>query len=569
LRGTGFRHAGVTMTDLRKKLLILGTVACVFGAVQTASAAVQPAGTGEPLYTNSTQNTQWFEWPATSGADAYKVRYSFYENNALVADPIYDSPNGASNQWANWSGVKNLQHGGQYGICAQGAYSLQDDPLFVPDGPNSCSMGTMLGRRAYTTIDRSKPNASIAVAGGAAATNDAKIAVQVGFSDDIAGPFPANFMCFQYGGTSNICDSNAGFTYGYNSACSVPAGGGKATTFTCTADFGSGANPAPDGPVWACVVAADAAIPDNPNGPNQSASAEKANLSAAQCDSVLLDRIAPKLAIDGASTAKVGDLVSFGAQASDAASGVAGSYDWSFGDGTGGASGESVNHTFTQAGTYEVRVKTADGAGNQGSATKVITVSAPASGGGGGATGGGGSTGGGSTGGSNGGSSGGTNGGSTGGSGGSSDADDPSGDDDSQDAADLEVDAPRKVKAKAKALRLALTAGSAGKASFALVRSGRVIARGAKTVAEGTSAYKLKLPRKAKAGRYALKVTFKPAGGQATRQTLKVQLTGKAKAHGATAGLHAPRVSGAGAPSGLPNGVFHGVRKRSFVVHAE
>ncbi len=75
------------MTNLRKKLLILGTVACVLGTVQTAAAAVQPAGTGEPLYTNSAQNTQWFEWPATSGIGGYKVQYSYYENNTLVADP--------------------------------------------------------------------------------------------------------------------------------------------------------------------------------------------------------------------------------------------------------------------------------------------------------------------------------------------------------------------------------------------------------------------------------------------------------------------------------------------------
>jgi len=110
----------------------------------------------------------------------------------------------------------------------------------------------------------------------------------------VAGPFPANFMCFQFGGTTSICDSNAGFVYGYNSACSVPASGGKSTTFTCTADFGSGSSPAPDGPIWACVVAADASIPDNPNGPNQSQSAEKANLSDAKCDGVVLDRTAPQ-----------------------------------------------------------------------------------------------------------------------------------------------------------------------------------------------------------------------------------------------------------------------------------
>jgi plastocyanin len=530
------------MTNLRTKLLILGTVACVLGTVQTAAAAVQPAGTGEPLYTNSAQNSQWFEWPATTGIGGYKVQYSYYENNTLVADPtVNPSPNGASNVWANWSGVKTLQHGGQYGVCAQGSYTFPNDSMWISDGPNSCSMGTMLGRRAYTTIDRSKPSTSVALAGGAAATKDAKVAIQVNFADDVAGPFPANFMCFQFGGTSNICDSNAGFIYGYTSACSVPGGGGKSTTFTCTADFGSGEKPAPDGPVWACVIAADAAIPDNPSGPNQSQSAEKANLSDAKCDGVLLDRKAPSVSIDGATSAKVGDLVAFGAQASDATSGVAGSFDWSFGDNTAGATGGSVNHTFTAPGTYEVRVNTTDAAGNQGSATKTVTVSARTTTGG---STGGGSAGGGST----------AGGGSPPG-GGSTSA--------------VQVSAPRKLKARAKSLPVTLTTDTAGKASFALVRSGRVVARGSKAIGAGTASYKLKLPRKAKAGKYVLKVTFTPTGGKASTKTIKVQLAGKAKAAKAsTSAGHRARVSAAGAPSGLPNGVFHGPRKRGFVPRA-
>ena len=108
----------------------------------------------------------------------------------------------------------------------------------------------------------------------------------------------------------------------------------------------------------------------------------------------------------------------------------------------------------------------------------------------------------------------------------------------------------------------------AGKASFALVRSGRVIARGSKAVAEGTSSYKLKLPRKAKAGRYTLKVSFK-AAGEAITKSLKVQLTGrKAGAAKASAAGHAARVSPAGAPVALPDGKFHGERTRSFAPRA-
>ena len=175
----------------RTAILLLGAAACAAAIATPASAQVQPAGTGEPAYTNSAQNTQWFEWPASSGIGSYRVRWDYYENNALVANPTQNpAPNGATNVWANWSGVRTLQHGGQYGICAQGQYTFPNDSLWISDGPNSCSMGTQLGRRAHTTIDRSKPTAAIQLAGGATFVKDTKIPLRVDFADDVAGPVP-------------------------------------------------------------------------------------------------------------------------------------------------------------------------------------------------------------------------------------------------------------------------------------------------------------------------------------------------------------------------------------------
>ena len=73
-------------------------------------------------------------------------------------------------------------------------------------------MGTMLGRRAYTTIDRSKPTAACTLAADAAFVKDTKIPLRIDFADDVAGPFPANFLCFQVGGgPENLCDKNAGY----------------------------------------------------------------------------------------------------------------------------------------------------------------------------------------------------------------------------------------------------------------------------------------------------------------------------------------------------------------------
>jgi PKD repeat protein len=519
----------------RIAIVCLGAVLC---AAAPASAQVQPAGTGEPLYTNSAQNTQFFEKSATSGVDAYRIRYDYYENNVLKASPILATPTGPSSTWANWSGVANLQHGGQYGVCAQGQYRFPNDSLWISDGPNSCSMGTMLGRRAYTTIDRSKPTATVVLAQGAAYTRDAKVALKIDFADDVAGPFPANFLCFQTGGDGQkLCDAGAGAIYGYNANCSVPGGAGKVTAFTCTADYGQVA----DGNLWACVIAADAAIPDNPNSPDQRAGAEKANLSAPSCDGVVVDRTAPTASIGVASASvRVGDLVAFTASAADATSGLAGTPTWSWGDNSAGGAGDTASHTYTQPGTYEVTLTVTDAAGNTGTAKKVVTVAA-ASGGGSGTT-----TPGGGAGGTGGGTPGGGAGGGAPGGGGTTT---PGGDVEGDEAPSLELSAPRSVRARARSIPVELTASDGGRVQLALVSGKRVLAKATVRLdADGTADYKLKLPKGIKAGRYTLKATF-----GALTATRTVTLTGKASARRASASAIGEPTLGHG-PVALPDG---------------
>jgi plastocyanin len=506
-------------------ILCLAAALCVAAVADPASAQVQPAGTGEPAFTRSAQNTQWFEWPASSGADAYRVRFDYYENNTLKASPLVNQPTAnAGSAWANWSGVATLQHGAQYGICAQGQYSFPNDALFFSDGPNSCSTGTMLGRRTYTTIDRSKPTAALQVAAGAAFVKDAKVPLRVDFSDDVAGPFPANFVCFQVGGDAqSLCDGSAGKIYAHNTSCSIPGSTGKSTTFSCTADYGA----IPDGKVWACVIAADASIPDNPNGSDQSATADKANLSDPSCDGVVLDRTPPTVSIGaGSASVKVGDLVSFQASAADAVSGLAGAGQWTWGDNTGGGSGDAVTHTYTAPGTYEVALTVIDAAGNAATAKKAITVSA-------------------------------------------ADATPPPSDDDTTAPRDdakspsLALRAPRKAGAGAKAIRVKLRANDAGRVQLSLARGGRVIARAAVRLAkDGTADYRLKLPRRTKAGRYTLKATYRPAGDRAITAKWKITLTRKRAARRATASA-GPRVAVGRGPRALPDGRFHGDRPAS------
>jgi hypothetical protein len=274
-----------SMGSVNKRLLnplsILIVCAAALATAGPAAADVVPEGTGEPAFTNSTQNTQWFRTTVPSGADAYRLRVSYYANNVLVTQQTVNSVSSGV-FWANWFGVATLQHGGQYGICVQGEMSFPDDPLYFPDGPNSCSAGTMLGKRTYTTIDRSKPAVAVTAASGAASTKDSSIPVSIAFSDDVAGPYASTWTCVTAG--SDPCGQ-----FDYSAACSVPGAPGKNTTLACTAD----ASQLPDGPVTVCARSADASVPDNPASATQTGTAAQANLSDAQCDTITLDRSVP------------------------------------------------------------------------------------------------------------------------------------------------------------------------------------------------------------------------------------------------------------------------------------
>lgn len=83
-------------------------------------------------------------------------------------------------------------------------------------------------------------------------------------------------------------------------------------------------------------------------------------------------------------TGKAGTAVAMSAAATDRMSGASVHFD--FGDGSR-ADGASVSHIYAAPGTFAVKVIATDGAGNQSSLSKAITVAAPATTGGGGSSG--------------------------------------------------------------------------------------------------------------------------------------------------------------------------------------
>ena len=504
--------------------LVIGTFAAI---AAPASAAVQPAGTGEPAFTRSTQNTQWFEWSAPGGIDDYRVTYSYYRDDVLVTTVTQNNAQLTSGGWADWAGIATLEEGRKYAICAQGAYSFPNDSLYFSDGPNSCSMGVALQRRAYTIIDRTAPSISVSLAGGAATTKSATVGLHIDFQDANAGPFPANFICVKAG-----ADPATGCTLSYAPACSVAANSSKNTTFDCQVD----ASALPDGPIGVCVKSADGAIPDVPGNSNQSGSATSANISAQQCDTIVLDRAAPSVTA-GASkvSALTGEAIDFTAQANDAASGVSGAATWKWADGTTDGAGNSASHSFAQAGTYVVQARVADAAGNVGVGEITVTVSAPPAN-------------------------------PAPADPGTSDPEptnpgptdpgtsDPSPSDpvspsptpnpsqpSAADKLTLLVTKKFVLKKKRRPLAVDLTTRRSGRLLLRLVRRGQVVARLQTSVRSGLSAKRLRLPRKLRAGTYALEYSFLPANAaDPITGRKKVKFVKGSCATGGRPGCHRP-----------------------------
>jgi plastocyanin len=539
-----------------KRVLLYAALA-TFLLSAPAGAVVYVEGTGEPAFTNTSTNTQWVRWQGSPSYDQYRLEFDMYAASQLVKTELTANvaPNGSGVTWINWAGVSALQEGATYTICGYGRYWIGGIPS---RDTGSCFDADQTNRRASTTIDRTAPSIAVKIDGGAPYSRTAKLNYNIDYSDNLAFPFPANFICRDVGADPATACVSA--VHAYNEACSVPLGGMKKVTyFNCDEDLAA-ANVA-DGPVTFCAISADSAIPDNPNGPDQGASADKANKSSRVCDSIVIDRTAPQATVTAdRTTVLTGDLVTFGVQASDATSGLAADLAWKWGDNTADGMGAAPTHSFTTAGTYEVKATVKDAAGNATTAAKVITVNprptGTDNGGGGGttptptptqSTGGGSGTvtpaptvkeivkeagGGGAQ---------------------------------ETTVAGLEVVAPKRLKltAKTRALSIALTAEAPGSAAIALVRAGKVHAKGTAAIAAvGTLGYRLRLPKKLKAGAYQLKISFTPRGAStATTKTVRLAVTAAKRARRATlaraagaSGHRAGALRLEDAPFGLPTG---------------
>jgi plastocyanin len=502
-------------TMMGTKTLIGGIMAAALllgaGSAQASSFSLQY----EPAYTKGTSN-KWYTTTYHAATDNYYYLCgSASDNDSPIAGEQSNGSNGPGtancqantpkgNQDIGWTlnpGTPQVA-GHKYTMCFS---DYVDWPL---DGYTWWNLQNTFCQS--TILDNSKPVITTGINGSDEFTKNPAVTVRIDYSDSISPPWygadghAANLVCFN---KDAACTPTA-----YDANCSVPASWTRVTSFTCGATLPS------DGKWYACARSSDRAIPERRDWAN--ANSNEANVSDAACGWITLDRAAPAMSVDASTTTvKAGGLVTLSAQVSDAVSGVAGGVSWTFGDNTGTATGASVTHTYTQPGTYVVAATGTDGAGNQGSATKTITVQ-PAGTTGGGGTGGG--TTGGSGGGTNDGSGGGTTGGgTTGGSGGGTTGGTGGGTTGTPTPARLQVTTAKTVRItnKLRALALALTANQAGTARIAFLKGAKLVAKGSKALQPGTTVYRLKLPRKLAPGTYALKVTF-----EGTTRTIKVKL---------------------------------------------
>jgi hypothetical protein len=528
-------------------------LACALACVP-AQALVSIEGTGEPAFTNTTTNTVFVRY-AGDGFSTYRLHFRYIVGPNLFADDYTGNlGNPASSvAFADWSGIVNTLSEGQfYGICTQGETQDIAPPAWVAPTTNSTCQGIDT-RRTGTTIDRTKPAISVAVSGADQYTRTVPIPVTINYGDNLAFPFPANFICARTGmdpaAAQASCNASGPPQYNYSSDCSVPANpGSNVTSFSCSV---TDSPPLPDGPVTVCSISADGAIPDNPGNVDQGQTADKANLSDSQCGYVVVDRTAPSVSFTAPATAHVGDLINLNGSVTDGGSGASSGVTWTFGDNTANGSGIATTHTYTQAGTYTITMAGGDNVGNPGQAAQTITIAPPLPPGSGPA-GGGTSTGGGTV----------TapptaseiakQVGVKGGAGATQTT--------SAGALDVLTAKKLKLSKKLKTLPLALTADTAGRATFALVRSGRIVSKAGLTITKpGSLGFRLKLPKSLKAGRYSLKISFTPKGAsKASVKTISVTFlkASKKKAKKASvAGSHdsAAHVTGAG-PARIPNG---------------
>ena len=164
--------------------------------VSGAGAAVQVAGTGEPAFTKSNDNTVWFSYasPGLSPGDNYGLMMIVGKDGATKAPKYFLNLGYAASgtTWFNMTGEYPipLAEGSAYGGCVSGQVFYSYLGAWTPEiGTTSCQDAGIRGLGTVSTIDRSAPQIAVSVNGAAQFANAGPLNVAINYNDAISPPW--------------------------------------------------------------------------------------------------------------------------------------------------------------------------------------------------------------------------------------------------------------------------------------------------------------------------------------------------------------------------------------------
>ena len=144
--------------------------ACAAAVAELGVGSVEPAGTGEPGSTPTPPRTHSSSsGPPRSGADAYRVRYDYYENNTLKApSPVvnpWPTPTPGRAPGRTGAGWRRSSTAASTASVRRASTRSRTTRCSSRTGRTRARWARCSGARAYTTIDRSKPTAALQARG--------------------------------------------------------------------------------------------------------------------------------------------------------------------------------------------------------------------------------------------------------------------------------------------------------------------------------------------------------------------------------------------------------------------
>ena len=248
---------------MKKYLPIAVALAALLALAPAAGAVVYVEGTGEPAFTNTTTNTQWVRWQGSSAYESLQARVRLLRQLGLQPDagvvepsrPTAPARRGSTGRASSHRSSRVTPTASAPTAATRSAASrpATPAPASTPTRPASAP------RPRSTAPSRRSPSRSTAAP---RYSRTAKLDYQIDYSDNLAFPFPANFLCRDIGTDPATACQNA--THGLQRGLLGAARRDEEGHLLQLRRGPLGGRGTGDVPVTLCVMAADAADPGQP-----------------------------------------------------------------------------------------------------------------------------------------------------------------------------------------------------------------------------------------------------------------------------------------------------------------